>query len=67
MVNDTVFIFIDLYQIVNVDEKNGILALKLWMYIYYDLDLLWDEAQFGGLRTMQFPMDTFWKPDISKV
>ena len=34
MVNDTVFIFIDLYQIVNMDEKNGILALKLWMYIY---------------------------------
>ena len=65
IVNDTVFVYMDLYQIINIQEKNGILTLKLWMYIYYNLkEPLWESSNFSGVRTMQFPMDSFWKPDI---
>ena len=50
MVNDTVFTFVDLYQIADVDEKNGILTLKMWTYIYYWMDQpLWDPAQYSGV------------------
>ena len=65
MQNDSVFLFLDLYQIINVDEKNGILDLKFWIFLYYNMnESLWAEPDYSGVRAMQFPMDTFWRPDI---
>ena len=65
MVNQTVFMYLSIYQIVDVDEKNGILTLKLWMYLYYKMyNALWDPALYKNTTRMQFQPDTFWKPDV---
>ena len=65
MVNNTVYVYVDLYQIVDVDEKNGVLTLKLWLFTYYRLDeSLWKPSEYKGVNRLQFPMDTFWNPDI---
>ena len=44
--NETVYIFLDLYQIIDVEEKQGLLHLKVYYYIYYELpSLVWDPEQ----------------------
>ena len=65
MVDNKVYLYIDLYQIVDVDERNGVLALKLWIFVYYRInEQLWEPDDFSGARRMQFPMNTFWQPDV---
>ena len=54
-----------LNQIVDVDKRNGIVTLKLWLFDYYRLDdALWNPSDYDNVTRMQFPADTFWKPDI---
>ena len=65
IVNQTVFVYMSIYQIVDVDEKNGILTMKLWMYTYYRFhEPLWDPLKYNNATRMQFLPDTFWKPDV---
>ena len=65
MLNETVFIYLSLYQIVDVDERNGVLTVKLWMYLYYKFkEPLWDPAEYSNATRMQFLPNTFWKPDV---
>ena len=65
MVNRTVFIYLSIYQIVDVDEKMGMFTMKFWMYIYYKLQHpLWDPRKYKNATRMQFLSDTFWKPDV---
>ena len=64
MYKQTVFLFLGLYQIVDVDEKNGHLTLKLWMYTYYKVGPLWEPTEYSNTTRMQFPRNTFWEPDI---
>ena len=65
MINDTVFVYLDVYQIVAVDEKNSALTLKLWVIKYYRLnDSFWDPSSYDNVKRLQFPVDTFWIPDL---
>ena len=66
--NDSVMVYMDLRQIVDVTEKDGVLTVKLWIYFYFMLEEpLWDVSQFWGVKSMQFPMDSFWRPDIGEL
>ena len=66
MTNNTVFIFVDLYQILDVNEKEGLVSLKLWVFYYYHLEhIRWDPAEYAGRNTFVLPKGTFWAPDIS--
>ena len=67
MHNDTVYTYIDLYQIVDVDEKNGILKAKFWLfYYYYSPAARWNPEDYGNINIMQVPAKTFWTPSIGK-
>ena len=68
MIDNTVYLYTDLYQLLDVDEKMGLVNAKIWMYLYYYLpDIAWDPADYGGLDRFTVPKGTFWIPDISKT
>ncbi len=63
--NDSVHIYVDLIQIMNVDEKDGLWTVKLWVYYYYFTESLhWNSSDYDGIETLVVPPDTFWNPDI---
>ena len=65
LVNNTVFIFADLFQILDVDEKNGSWLVKLWTFFYYVTpSAKWNVSEHGGIRNLVVPSNTFWNPDI---
>ena len=62
MLNNTVFICLDLYQLLGIDEKEGTVNIKLWLYItYYLPHIVWDPATNGQYF---MPPNTVWAPDI---
>jgi len=66
IVNDTVWIASDIYQLVDVDEKNGILTAKLTTSILYKMESLqWDPEDYNGTWHLIFNNNMFWRPDIS--
>ena len=67
MLNNTVYIYNDLLQIVDVDEKQGLWEIKLWIFLSYRSDQAKDawEGNESLPQTMLFPQGTFWTPDIS--
>ena len=67
MQNNTVYIYVDLYQILDVDEKNGVLSAKLWLYFYYYTpSALWDPNDYNGTQGLLVPANTFWTADIGE-
>ena len=67
MLNRTVYMYIDLYQIVDVDEKNGVLKAKFWLFYYYYSKLAqWEPENYGNITVAQFPAKTFWTPSIGQ-
>ncbi|PIK42134.1 putative neuronal acetylcholine receptor subunit alpha-10 [Apostichopus japonicus] len=54
-----------LQQIIDMDEKNQIITLNLWMRLQWtDASLHWDPAEFGDTSSMVVPIDSIWRPDI---
>ncbi|XP_075244617.1 neuronal acetylcholine receptor subunit beta-3-like [Convolutriloba macropyga] len=67
MKNNTVHIFIDIYQISDVNERQGVITVKLWLYYYYYSEhAKWNasEYRFPGLLV---PKGTFWEADIVEL
>ena len=65
MVNNSVYVSMDLYQILDVDEKNGIITAKFWAYFYYFSEKSkWNASDYGGIKILLFPNNTFWSPDL---
>ena len=68
MLNNTVFLHMDLFQILDVDEKNGVIMAKFWAYIYYfSENAKWNPADYEGIEILIFPAYTFWAPDIGEL
>ena len=58
---------IDIYQIVDVNEKDGLMTVKLFVYYWYNSpSAKWDPAEYNGTRMLAVPKDTFWTPDLSE-
>ncbi|XP_002738845.1 neuronal acetylcholine receptor subunit alpha-9-like [Saccoglossus kowalevskii] len=52
-------------QILDVDEKNQIITLKVWLALrWYDEFLTWNPSDFGGINVVNIPVDLIWQPDI---
>ena len=44
----TVFAFVDLYQLLDVNEREGVLSIKLWIFLSYYVEAVkWDPEQIG--------------------
>ncbi|GBP91016.1 Acetylcholine receptor subunit beta-like 1 [Eumeta japonica] len=52
-------------QLINVNEKNQIMKSNVWLrLVWMDYQLVWDEADYGGIGVLRLPPDKVWKPDI---
>ncbi|KAL5276800.1 nAChRb1 family protein [Megaselia abdita] len=52
-------------QLINVNEKNQIMKSNVWLrLVWFDYQLQWDEADYGGIGVLRLPPDKVWKPDI---
>ncbi|KAJ0182521.1 hypothetical protein K1T71_001890 [Dendrolimus kikuchii] len=52
-------------QLINVNEKNQIMKSNVWLrLVWMDYQLMWDEADYGGIGVLRLPPDKVWKPDI---
>ncbi|XP_063717738.1 acetylcholine receptor subunit alpha-like 1 [Symsagittifera roscoffensis] len=57
----------DLFQILNVDVKNGVGEIKFFLYVYYTSpSAAWDPSLYGdgSMDIILVPAGTFWSPDI---
>ncbi|XP_063720313.1 neuronal acetylcholine receptor subunit alpha-7-like [Symsagittifera roscoffensis] len=67
MVNRTVFIYVDLFKIQEVDEKNGMWVGKFFIYVYYySPSAQWNKSEYnnGTVESFLLPKGTLWMPDI---
>ena len=65
MLNNTVYIYIDLYQLLGIDEKEGIVTAKMWIYLMYNLEhLAWNPSMHEDVSSVILPAKTFWTPDV---
>ena len=65
MRNNTVYFYLDLYQILSINEKEGVVNLKLWVFLsYYLPHLQWNASDYGGISAVSLPENTLWVPDI---
>ncbi|XP_072904754.1 neuronal acetylcholine receptor subunit alpha-7 isoform X2 [Hemitrygon akajei] len=52
-------------QIIDVDERNQVLISNVWLQMHWtDWYLRWNITEYGGIRTVRFPSDHVWVPDI---
>ncbi|XP_075256847.1 neuronal acetylcholine receptor subunit beta-3-like isoform X2 [Convolutriloba macropyga] len=65
LLNKSVFVFADLNQISEVNEKEGYLTVQLWVYaFYYSPSAYWNTSETGWHYFVTVPTDTYWSADI---
>ncbi|XP_062492584.1 neuronal acetylcholine receptor subunit alpha-10 isoform X1 [Pezoporus occidentalis] len=56
---------VTLSQIIDMDERNQVLTLYLWMrQAWLDAHLTWDKDAYGGIDSIRIPSSYVWRPDI---
>ncbi|CAD6185866.1 unnamed protein product [Caenorhabditis auriculariae] len=61
----TVFIGLTLTHIFNIDERNQVLALNVWVeQSWTDERITWRPADFGNISKLTMAMRYLWTPDI---
>nr|XP_027219382.1 neuronal acetylcholine receptor subunit alpha-7-like [Penaeus vannamei] len=56
---------ITLQQIIDVDEKNQLLITNTWLKLEWnDVNLRWNESDYGGIKDLRIPPYKIWKPDV---
>ncbi|XP_072281998.1 5-hydroxytryptamine receptor 3A-like [Pyxicephalus adspersus] len=64
----TVTINIDLFAILEVDEKNQLISTYVWYDEYWLDDFLsWDPKNFDNVKKISLPTQKLWLPDITVV
>lgn len=54
-----------LQQIIDVDEKNQLLTANVWLNLEWtDVNLKWNESEYGSVADIRIPPGSLWKPDI---
>ncbi|XP_028416049.1 neuronal acetylcholine receptor subunit alpha-5-like [Dendronephthya gigantea] len=57
---------IKLRQIANLDEKNQVIRLILWLtFQWLNPHLKWNPAEYGGINSVHVDHDLFWFPDVA--
>ncbi|KAH3862594.1 hypothetical protein DPMN_025563 [Dreissena polymorpha] len=60
-----VFFGLTLIQILDLDERNQVLATNVWAsYAWHDRYLSWDPELFGNISKVRVPASAVWIPDI---
>uniref|UniRef100_A0A915I9D8 Uncharacterized protein n=1 Tax=Romanomermis culicivorax TaxID=13658 RepID=A0A915I9D8_ROMCU len=60
-----VFFGISLQQLVDVDEKNQVVIMNMWLQIEWtDQNIAWNAATYGNISTICLPSKLIWKPDV---
>ncbi|XP_052792341.1 neuronal acetylcholine receptor subunit alpha-10-like [Mya arenaria] len=60
-----VSIGITLTQIFDVDERNQVISTNVWLdQEWFDEKLVWDPAEYNGLKVFRMPCASIWRPDI---
>ncbi|KAI6229642.1 hypothetical protein M3Y95_00552400 [Aphelenchoides besseyi] len=54
-----------LQQILDVDEKNQMITMVLWLqYMWKDYKMRWAPEEYGNITNIVFPPTTLWQPDV---
>ncbi|XP_075254733.1 neuronal acetylcholine receptor subunit alpha-7-like [Convolutriloba macropyga] len=65
LTNNTVYLFGDLFQILEVDERRGVIILKMFIYHFYHSEFAkWDPNMYNGTKLIMAQKGTFWDPPI---
>uniref|UniRef100_F1KVU9 Neuronal acetylcholine receptor subunit alpha-10 n=1 Tax=Ascaris suum TaxID=6253 RepID=F1KVU9_ASCSU len=61
----TVKLGMTMTNIFEMDEKNQVLTINVWLDQEWKDELLrWDPKEFGGIQSIRIPCDLIWLPDI---
>ncbi|XP_034016775.1 cholinergic receptor, nicotinic, alpha 11 isoform X1 [Thalassophryne amazonica] len=61
----TVVFSLSLLQIMDVDEKNQVLTLNMWLRMsWFDHYLQWNQSNHPGVKNLRFTTEQIWTPDI---
>ncbi|XP_052825757.1 neuronal acetylcholine receptor subunit alpha-10 isoform X3 [Octopus bimaculoides] len=56
---------VSLIQILDLDERNQILSINVWItYQWRDIYLKWNPEDYGMIKNVRIPPDAIWMPDI---
>lgn len=56
---------VNLIQILDLDERNQILSINVWItYQWKDIYLKWDPVEYGMIKSVRIPQKDIWMPDI---
>lgn len=54
-----------IFKVDSLDQSAGHLTMKCWLRLWwYDLRLVWDPEDFGGITEVQFKEGQLWQPDV---
>ncbi|XP_032874694.1 neuronal acetylcholine receptor subunit non-alpha-3-like [Amblyraja radiata] len=65
--NDTIRVKfgLEISQLVDVDEKNQLMATNVWLkQEWNDYKLSWNPDDYGGISIVRVPSESIWLPDI---
>ena len=66
--NLTVVYTIELFQLLDIDEKQNLVTMRVWICINYTIpELAWDPADFDNVSLVYLPPGSVWTPDIELV
>ncbi|CAJ0594473.1 unnamed protein product [Cylicocyclus nassatus] len=61
----TVRLGMTMTNIFDMDERNQVLTINVWLDQEWNDELLrWNPADFGGIKMIRIPCDLIWLPDI---
>ncbi|XP_022782603.1 neuronal acetylcholine receptor subunit alpha-7-like isoform X2 [Stylophora pistillata] len=61
----TVTLGVSLHQIINVDEKNQLMQVSLWIrQSWFNPILTWNKSEYGGMDQINIKANKLWIPDI---
>uniref|UniRef100_A0A1I8IIL2 Neur_chan_LBD domain-containing protein n=1 Tax=Macrostomum lignano TaxID=282301 RepID=A0A1I8IIL2_9PLAT len=56
---------LSLTQILDVDEKNQIVTLNMWVsQQWHDPNFVWNPAHYGNITELHIPSEDIWTPDL---
>ncbi|XP_075244123.1 acetylcholine receptor subunit delta-like [Convolutriloba macropyga] len=67
LLRDLVFTFADLYNIIEVNEKEETITTKLWMYVGYAVEVgatAWNDSGLVDVLEIFPGFDKVWLPDV---
>lgn len=65
LLNDTVEFSLDLFQIVDIDERQGIIKIRIYVLVDYIIpELAWNPEDTNGVDYVLVPEGTVWTPDL---